>query len=301
MNKSVNKSRDQVQRFIFDQGDIRGELVTLDQAYRDALTAQELHPLASRLLGEFLAAVTLLSGTLKFSGTISLQARGNGRIPLVMAECTHQKNIRGIVRNGDTDLDALSLDNFPALIGQGVLFITIEPDQGERYQGVVPLEGSTLATCIESYFSQSEQLPTRVWLEADAKSCAGLLLQVMPTLADKSDDRDTDWETACHLAATLQPGELLETDQETLIYRLFNELPVKLFPPDPVQFACSCSRERSENALRSLAQAEVWELLAERDIITIDCQFCGRVYSFGEKDVAALFNDNGEHDETHLH
>src|SRR5690554_3724898 len=132
--ESTLQSNDQVQRFIFDQSDIRGELVTLHDAYQQAMATQDLHPLASRLLGEFLAAVTLLSGSLKFNGVISLQARGDGPVPLVMAECTHQKNVRGIVRT-DANLDDLGLDNFPALIGKGVLFITIEPDKGERYQG----------------------------------------------------------------------------------------------------------------------------------------------------------------------
>jgi molecular chaperone Hsp33 len=287
-------SADQVQRFIFDESAIRGELVTLQQAYREAIATQTLHPLASQLLGEFLAAVTLLSGSLKFDGIISLQARGDGPIPLIMAECSHQKDIRGIVRSADTNLDALSIDNFPTLIGKGVLFITIEPDKGERYQGIVPLEGASLSACIEDYFSQSEQLPTRVWLAADAERCGGLLLQVLPAMADAKGERDEYWNLVCHLAGTLRPDELLHTEQETLLFRLFNETPVRLFPPSPVRFACSCSRARSENALRSLGQTEVQELLAERDLITIDCEFCGQTYSFGEKDVAEIFAGEGD-------
>ncbi len=293
--ESTLQSNDQVQRFIFDQAEIRGELVTLHDAYQQAKATQDLHPLESRLLGEFLAAVTLLAGSLKFDGVISLQARGDGPIPLVMAECTHQKNVRGIIRSGETNLDDLTLDNFPALIGKGVLFITIEPDKGERYQGIVPLEGDTLAACIEDYFMQSEQLPTRVWLAADETSCGGLLLQVLPAMADAVGERDENWELACQFAATLPDDELLHTEQETLLYRLFNETPVRLFPAAPVQFSCSCSRERSENALRSIGRTEAEELLAERDIITIDCQFCGQVYSFGEKDVADLFNGDALH------
>ena len=292
MTKTL-ESQDQVQRFIFDQSAIRGELVTLHHAYQQAIATQQLHPLASQLLGEFLAAVALLSGNLKFDGIISLQARGDGPIPLIMAECTHQKDIRGIVRTSDKALDGLSLENFPALIGTGVLFITIEPDKGERYQGIVPLEGASLAACIEDYFSQSEQLPTRVWLAADAESCGGLLLQVLPSMADAVGERDEYWELVSQLAGTLRRDELLHTEQETLLFRLFNETPVRLFPSGAVRFACSCSRSRSENALLSLGQLEVQELLAERDIITIDCEFCGQTYSFGEKDVAAIFSDGG--------
>lgn len=282
---------DLVQRFIFDKAPIRGELVKLNHSYRDACATQDLHPLAQQLLGEFLAAVTLMSGTLKFDGIISLQARGDGPIPLVMAECTHQKNVRGIVRAGKADLDGLSLDNFPALIGKGILAITIEPDKGERYQGIVPLEGATLAACIEDYFQHSEQLPTRIWLAAGADSCSGLLLQMMPALADADSNQNDDWETITQLAATVTERELMHTEQETLLYRLFNETPVRLFPTSHVQFACSCSRARSENALRSLGKRDVEELIAEQDIVTIDCQFCGQTYTFNEQDVATLFGD----------
>lgn len=287
----TDKSHDVVQRFIFDKAPIRGELASLNQSYRDACATQNLHPLAQQLLGEFLAAVTLMSGTLKFDGIISLQARGDGPISLVMAECTHQKDIRGIVRAGDADLDALSLDNFPALIGKGILAITIEPDKGERYQGIVPLEGATLAACIEDYFQHSEQLPTRVWLAADADSCGGLLLQMMPALADAEGDQNDSWATVTQLAGTVTKDELLHTEQETLLYRLFNETPVRLFPTSSVQFACSCSRARSENALRSLGKQDVDALLAEQDIVTIDCQFCGQIYTFNEKDVVGIFGD----------
>jgi molecular chaperone Hsp33 len=294
MNTESIESRDQVQRFVFDKSAIRGELVNLSQAYQEATSTQELHPLAKELLGEFLAAVTLLSGTLKFNGIISLQARGDGAIPLAMAECTHQKDIRGIVRTGEANLDALSIDNFPALIGKGVLAITIEPEQGQRYQGLVPMEGSTLAACIEGYFMQSEQLPTRIWLAADAESCGGLLLQMMPAMADAEGERNDQWELVTHLGATVKREELLHAEQETLLYRLFHETPVRLFSTSPVNFACSCSRERSANALRSLGRSDVEALIAERDIITIDCQFCGQVYTFTDEDVDEVFGDDSE-------
>lgn len=294
MTTETENSRDQVQRFVFDQSAIRGELISLEQAYQQAAGTQNLHPVAQRLLGEFIAAVTLLSGTLKFDGIISLQARGDGPIPLAMAECTHQKEVRGIVRTGEQSLDGLALDDFPSLIGNGVLAITIEPERGQRYQGLVPLEGNTLAECIEGYFMQSEQLPTRVWLASDAHRCGGLLLQMMPAMADAAGERDEHWDLVTHLAATVKADELLQVDAQTLLYRLFNEAPVRVFEPTAVQFACSCSRERSANALRSLGRQDVEELIAERDIITIDCQFCGQVYSFGEKDVADVFGDDSE-------
>ncbi|TQV77601.1 Hsp33 family molecular chaperone HslO [Exilibacterium tricleocarpae] len=287
-------SRDQMHRFLFDHTDIRGEVVTLEHSLREVLNHNPLPTVVQNLLGQFLAAASLLSSTLKFDGILTLQARGEGPVSLLMAECTHHQNLRGIARLAADDGDLADLDtaNIRQLLGKGVLAITIDPEQGERYQGIVPLDSDSLAGCLEHYFYQSEQLDTRLWLAADGQRASGLLLQALPRQVNASEeDNRRHWETACHLAGTVTTGELLELDHGDLLYRLFNEEQVRLFAPAPVRFACSCSPQRSANALKALGEAEARRILAERQAITIDCQFCNQRYRFGPPEVETLFGD----------
>jgi molecular chaperone Hsp33 len=299
-------SNDLLNRFIFDDCDIRGELVTLGESYREILSHNTYPPAIQKLLGEFLAAVGLLSSTLKFDGVIILQARGEGAISTIMAECNHHNNIRGIVRLKDEVALTETLaqtGSMQELLGKGVLVITIEPKRTEnfggkleRYQGVVPLEKETLAGCLEDYFQQSEQLPTRLWFAANAEYASGFLIQALPQqLKTNAEENRNHWETIETLADTITPAELLELDHEQILYRLFHEQPVRVFEPTQVQFACSCSRERSESALMALGKDEVEELLIEKGTIDIDCQFCNQHYHFSPEDVRILLGGKTLH------
>ena len=286
-------------RFLFDNTDIRGEVVTLSDSYQHILdNNQDLPARVQALLGEFVAAVSLLSSTLKFDGILTLQARGEGPLPLIMAECSHHKAVRAIARpDPEADFDALEDADLQALMGQGMLAIIIDPDKGERYQGIVPLDSPNLAGCLQHYFDQSEQLPTRFWLASDSNTATGLMLQALPQqLATAEENRD-HWETAVQLAETVKDEELLTLEHDEVLYRLFNEEEVRMFEPAAVRFECSCSRERSANALISLGRDEVESLLSEQDIISIDCQFCNQTYAFGSRDLDSLFG--GE--QTSLH
>ncbi|HEV8077891.1 MAG TPA: Hsp33 family molecular chaperone HslO, partial [Marinobacter sp.] len=249
----------------------------------------------TQLLGEFVAACALLSSTLKFDGLISLQARGEGALSLVMAECTHHSDVRGIVRLNEAEPLPSTGANLHDFLGKGVLAITLDPTRGERYQGIVPLEADTLAGCLEHYFAQSEQLATRLWLSAGEHSAAGLLLQALPQQVASDDENRDHWETITTLAATVTDQELQSIEHSTLLYRLFHEHSVRLFSPAAIQFKCSCSRERSAEALRSLGQAEVDVLLAETQVIDIDCQFCNQHYRFDSQDIRALFGPTTLH------
>ena len=292
-------SNDLLNRFIFDDCDIRGEIVTLGDSYREILSHNNYPPAIQKLLGEFLAAISLMSSTLKFDGMIILQARGDGAISTIMAECNHHNNIRGIVRlKQDVELDPQVALNgtMQELLGNGVLVITIEPKRAEnfggkleRYQGIVPLERDTLAGCLEDYFQQSEQLATRFWFAANQDVASGMLIQALPSQlkTDAEETRD-HWETIETLANTITPDELFTLDHEQILYRLFHEQPVRLFEPTSVKFKCSCSRERSESALLSLGKEEVEELLVEKGSIDIDCQFCNQHYHFNAEDVRKL-------------
>lgn len=285
--------QDLLHRFLFDDADIRGELLTLGASYRAATAHQHLPPAVQALLGEFFAAASLMAEMFKFEGTLTLQARGSGPVPLIMAEANEQRDIRGIARLKEgTDGITLTEKTLPELIGQGVLTLTVDPVKGQRYQGIVPLEGQTLAECLSHYFAQSEQLPTQLWLSADGQSAAGLLLQALPAAGEQQRDPE-QWRTAQQLAGTVTAEEQLTLDHATLLRRLFHEFEVRLFTPEPVQFACSCSRERSANALTALGREDAYALLTERDSIDMDCQFCGAHYQFGAEDLQGLFGDGG--------
>ncbi|TGG91364.1 Hsp33 family molecular chaperone HslO [Natronospirillum operosum] len=276
---------DQCQRFLFDQLAIRGELTHLQQSYRDVLSQHSYPAPVARLLGEFMAAVSLLSDTLKFRGLLSLQARGAGQVRTVMAECEHHERLRAIARYTDDFVDG------GPMLGEGQLAITIEPEQGQRYQGIVSLRDHGLAQALEDYFQQSEQIRTRVWLAADGVQAAGLLIQAMPESAHESSlTHDSDgWDRIIALADTLTDAELLTLDSERLLVRLFHEETVRTWPPVPRHFECTCSHERSARALRSIGYAEARQLAVEQGSIQVDCQFCRARYNYTVEDVEALF------------
>jgi len=281
----MTTTRDITRKFVFEGADIRGEVVHLDRAYRETYAIHQYAPGVSQLLGEFLAAAVLLSTTIKFQGRLILQAQSDGEIPLLMAECSNELTVRAIARGAE---QATGTD-FSSLFGRGQLAITIEPLEGKRYQGIVPLEGTSLAACIEYYFVNSEQLETRLWLSSDGTTAAGLLLQQLPEqLVKDPAERSRQWEHVCTLADTVQADEVLESSQEDLLYRLFHQDPLRLFDPEPVRFACSCSRDRCYRALISLGESELQTLLKEQEAISMDCEFCNQRYQFTAEDFTDL-------------
>lgn len=284
-------SHDQIHHFIFDDTDIRGEIVTL----KDSVQAQQERlslPLPVQiLLGEFMAAATLMSSTLKLKGIFTLQARGNGKVPVMMAEVRNNEQVRGIATLDENhNIDNQTEAFLPDLIGdKGILSITLDPEEGDRYQGIVPLDAPSLAECIEHYFQQSEQLPTKVWLSSDKNTAAGLLLQMMP---EQLNDRETNqeaWNNRIQLTNTITAKELLHLEHEQLLLRLFHEEGVRLFDPKPLYFKCSCSKARCSQALLQLGEAEMQALISERGVVHVNCQFCGFQYEYSEPDMAMLF------------
>ncbi|HWV10180.1 MAG TPA: Hsp33 family molecular chaperone HslO [Pseudomonas sp.] len=284
---------DHTQRFLFDDSDVRGELVGLSESYQHVLAKHPYPQPVAQLLGELLAAASLLVSTLKFDGQLILQARSSGAVPLLMVECSSEGEVRGIARYHAEQIGTDA--GLTELMPEGVLAITVEPRQGQRYQGIVGLEGVDLAACLTDYFASSEQLATRVWLCADGQRARGLLLQQLPPDRLKDDEaREASWEHVVTLAATLTNEELLGLDNETVLHRLYHEEPLRLFEPRLLQFRCSCSRERSARALVSLGQADAELLLEEHDgSVIIDCQFCNERYAFDAADVAQLFAGGG--------
>lgn len=272
-------------RFIFEQMDLRGEIVHLNQVVSDVEAIHAYSPGVSRLLGEFMAASVLLASTLKFRGSLTVQARSDRELPLIMAECSSELTLRAIARGAETAVS----DSFERLIGGGHLVITVTPGRGKRYQGIVPLTGDSLAASLESYFSQSEQLQTQLYLSSGGGRAAGLLLQQLPPQLERNlDVREEQWARVSMLAATLSPEELLELGDETLLHRLFHEEVVRLFDRETVRFRCSCSRDRTLAALSTIGESEIRDILREQGSVTMDCEFCNQRYVFTPVDLQDL-------------
>jgi molecular chaperone Hsp33 len=288
--------RDCLHRFMFEQYPIRGHLVHLDASWHALIEHRDDYPAAIRdTLGEVAAASLLLAATIKFEGVLSLQLQGDGPVHLMLAQCTSGLGVRGLARYREDGLAGASAARIGDLIGSGNLTVTLETDGGaQRYQGIVAIEGQSLAESLQSYFENSEQLPTRLWLHADAHGASGMLLQKLPTAsAHKGIDAaavDDAWRRVQLIAETLTPEELRTLADADILHRLFNEDDVRLFEPAPVYFRCRCSRERVSGMLQGLGEVETRSVLAERGEVEVRCDFCNRAYSFDAVDVAQLFN-----------
>jgi molecular chaperone Hsp33 len=293
---------DTLQKFMTEDGAVRGELVDLSDTWRQVHHAYP-QPVQV-LLGEMLAATALLSANLKFNGAIVMQIHGDGPVRLLVVECDAALQMRATAKLApDAVIEpGASIVQLLNQHGRGRFAITLDPlDKlpGQKaYQGIVPLDGATMAEIIENYMLRSEQLDTRLWLAADSKAARGLLLQRMPgsgaggdphTIQVQQEDAAETWQRLVALAATLKQPELLDTDVATLRHRLFWEETMRLFEPLQPQFRCTCSREKVGNMLKLLGPAEVASALEELGQLSIDCDFCGRHYEFDKVDCAQLF------------
>ncbi|MBP5980658.1 MAG: Hsp33 family molecular chaperone HslO [Halomonas sp.] len=280
---------DQIQRFMFDQTNVRGEIVTLATAYHEVLTRHAYPPVVNELLGELLAAVALLTDTIKLDGTLSIEVRGQGVLSLLMAESNPGGELRAIARIAEDSHLPSERTSFRELVGEGQIVITLDPREGNRYQGIVALDHETLSGCLEAYFSQSEQLPTRLWLAADGERAGGLLLQRLP---DAAQNQDTDaWERSVALADTIKTEELLGLEQREVLYRLYHEETVRVFEPKALRFGCTCSRERMADALITLGADELRDILREQGAIDTQCHFCHTKYHYTAADIETLLDN----------
>jgi len=274
--------QDLLRRFLFEDLGVRGEWVKLTTSWQAAKQHQQGTQNAQLQLGQALAAVVMLSATVKFNGSMILQAQGDGDLKAVIAQSTHDRKIRGLIRSNDH----VSTGSLETLFGLGRLVLTIEPDNAQPYQGIVPLQGINLAAALETYFEQSEQLKTRLWLFANETHAVGLLLQELPSPYGYK----ADWERIEILADTVTEQELLELGCEHLLYRLFNEEKVRLFDAEPVEFQCACSRPRIERTLRAMGKEELEDILQEYGTIQVGCEFCSEQYIFDRVDVETLLS-----------
>lgn len=289
---------DTLQRFIFENAAVRGELVEISDTWAQVQARQDYPAPVRTLLGEMLAAAALLSANLKFNGMLVMQIHGDGPVRLLVIECDSDLQLRATAKLAADAMipDDASIEQLVNLHGHGRFVITLDPKDklpGQQpYQGIVPLDGASVAEVIENYMLRSEQLDTRLWLAADQNVSRGLLLQKLPKEGGSgtqvADDAEA-WNHTVTLASTLRKEEMLSTDINTLMRRLFWEETIRVFEPRHPGFHCSCTREKVADMLLMLGKPEIDSALADLGKLAINCDFCGQHYEFDKVDCAQLF------------
>jgi len=278
--------KDQLNRYLFDSANVRGELVQANKTYQEIKNNHQYPPVINLLLGELLVATSMLTALLKFEGNIAVQLQGDGPVSVVVVNGDDKQQLRGVARvNGDVTSSKLT-----EIFSKGYMVITITPTKGERYQGIVALDKDTLAECLEAYFEQSEQLKTHFWLRCDEENAAGMMIQALP---DESDNDDA-YHNLRQLTDTIKDQELFNLDANTILNRLYHQEDVRVFDPQDLSFVCGCSKERSGTAIISVGREEAESIVEEQGQITMHCDYCNTEYLFDQQDIAALFNDPEE-------
>ncbi|NHB89986.1 Hsp33 family molecular chaperone HslO [Photorhabdus tasmaniensis] len=278
--------QDQLHRFLFENYSVRGELVLASETYRHILENHDYPQPVQQLLGELLVATSLLTATLKFDGDITVQIQGDGPVKLAVINGNHQQQMRGVAR-----IDGLVSENssLKQMVGTGYMVITITPTHGERYQGVVALESETLAECLDDYFRQSEQLPTRLFIRTGIQdgriAASGMLLQILPAAEQESTDV---FDHLVQLTATIKGEELFSLEVKEILHRLYHEEDVVLYEPQPVEFRCTCSRQRCADTLVTLSDEDVNHILQKDGNINMECEYCGTHYIFDADDFVEI-------------
>lgn len=292
---------DTLQRFLLQGAPVRGEIVSLDDAWLEVVRRHELPPAVRDRLGELAAAALLLAASLKFDGSLVLQIHGDGPVALFVVECDALGSFRATVklREGATVEPGSSLRELVDRGGGGRFVVTLDPRtrtlNRQPYQGIVPFEGESVARVLEHYMARSEQLPTRLWLAADGRRSVGLLLQRLPDEGGEQAGRgggihdDDGWNRMQQLADTIDADELLGLPPARVLQRLFWQEPLHAFDRRDCRFACSCSRGKVASMLRTLGREEVDGIVAERGQVEVRCEFCNRAYAFDAVDCAGLF------------
>lgn len=296
---------DTLYRFLFANAPVKGELVQLPHTWHTIThTAKKrAYPaVVTEILGQMTAACTLLSANLKFDGSMIMQIHGDGPIQLLVVECRSDLTIRATAKvaenaNIDAQMDLQTLLNQN---GNARFAITLDPNErqpGQQpYQGIVPLHGETIAEILMHYMSASEQLDTHIELAANSHSCAGVLLQKLPLHGGvQSESQNLHvWDELCSIVKTVGSEELLNTDADTLMHRLFWQYPLEHSTEQNVQFGCTCSPQKVTDMLKMLGEDEALDMLSEQNHVEVSCDFCGQAYELTAEQVRALFDPNVE-------
>ena len=293
----MKTNTDALQHFLFENQQnetmpIRGNIVHLNHTFKQILQHQTLPNVLKLALGELMAASALLSATLKMDGAMILQLQSKGALKLLVVECSSKLEMRATAKWDETLTKQIETLSFIELVKHGQFVITLDPSVGEAYQGIVPIEGSTIAEMLQNYMLRSQQIDTSLWLHCDGESASGLLLQKLPSLSNLIEADADAWNRVNILANTVTNNELKNLAPEALLSRLFSEENIRLFEAKPTQFKCSCSKAKVANMLRLLGAEEVGSILAELGKIEVNCDFCNKQYAFDALDISHAFSEN---------
>lgn len=270
----------EVQNFLFEGLGIRGSIVRLEETWRQVLAEHRYPDSLRQLLGESLAATVLLTTGLKGAPKVSLQLQGEGPVKLLLIQCSSELKVRGMAQWRD------AAEGEP-LLGEGRLTVNLDTGEDDHcFQGIVPLVSDRLDACLEGYFRQSEQLPTRLMLTGTQQRVAGLLLQALPN----NDGADHTFNTAAALAATVSPGELSELPADRLLATLFDNYTIRLFKPRRVTHDCRCTPSHLAGVVRLLGADELESLIEETGEVKLTCEFCNRAFRYDAADVEAILD-----------
>ncbi len=270
-------------RYLFSDAHARGELVQLDSSFKSIIKNHNYPAGVQKLLGELLSATCLLTATLKFEGDITVQLQGDGPVGYMSVSGNNNQQMRGIAKIAEET----SADTLQTLIGKGTMIITIRPEVGEAYQGVVALDKDNLADCLAHYFEVSEQIPTKIWLFSNTEQqlSAGALVQLLPDgdgSIENKEQQISDFEHLCQLTNTIKSEEIFSLEAEALLYRLYHQEKVNIFEPQPVSYLCGCSADKCLSAISQIEPSEIKAILAEQGKISMTCDYCITTYDFDE-------------------
>lgn len=286
-----SRATDALVPFVIEDAPVRGSLIRLDATSRTILAQHAYPPPLARALSELCAAAALLASTLKLDGSLIVQLAGDGPVRLLVVECTDALELRATAQWNEARVAALpreaSLSELSGGPAHARLTLTLDPrDTGTLYQGIVALDGTSVAASIEHYLATSEQLQSRLWLLPEATQVTGLLLQRLPgaTGADLP-----AWPRLVGDAGAAIARAARAPTFAGMLKTLFAHDDVRMFESRSVRFACRCSAARVANALRIAGRDEIEAALAERGIVEVTCEFCNRRYAFAPEEARALF------------
>jgi len=292
MSQASISHTDTLNRYLFDNMHVRGELVQLSNSYQHIIKNHN-YPVSVRLLlGELMAATCLLTATLKFEGDITVQLQGDGPVGYMSVNGDNNQQMRGIAKVVETE-KANAARSLQELLGKGNMIITIKPNQGEAYQGIVALDQPTLAQCFAHYFEVSAQIPTEIWLfsDDDKQQVAGSLIQLLPD-GDGSNEnlakQQSDFEHVAQLTNTIKADEIFSLEAQALLYRLYHQEKVSLFEPQSVSYQCGCSSNKCLAAIAQVEPDEIIDILAKHGKISMTCEYCLTIYDFYANDLKSF-------------
>ena len=288
------------QRFFIKESPVRGDVVCLSDTFATVISQKKYPKALKALLAEMLVSASLLISTLKIEGRLSIQLQNsnpNAPFRFAMAECDTAGAVRALAGFSTIsdeekevwDKTRTAQDAF-ALLDKGVLFISIHPEHGESYQGIVERVSNDLAECLAHYQKQSAQIPTIIKLATNDTTASGLLVQLLPQ-SDEDKENDPDlWDRLTVLTNTIKADELTDLPADEILYRLYHEEEVVLPDVNTLHFACTCSLQKSQGAIIQLGQDEALQVAnAHGGAVVLDCGFCGQEYHFGVDDINKLF------------